>query len=131
MSGITLHDFYWRETEEGGNKYYHLFFKENSMPCAELRGIIRRPNSTEPVYHSELWIYKVGADSIIENDLDVLKLKTQIKAAQMINEMKKIVYNDPHLGKMKVKDNEKINLLFSFYNEIVPQVANNYFFGDN
>jgi len=124
MSGTTLHDFYWSERKDCGKEYYNLFFKENSMPCAELMKI------GDDTYHSELWIYKVGADSITENDLDVLKLKTQIKAAQMINEMKKIVYDDPKLGKMRVKANEKINLMFSFYNEIVPQVAKNYFFGD-
>lgn len=124
MSGITLHDFYWLESKEGEKEYYHLFFKENSMPCAELMKI------RESVYSSELWIYKVGANIITENDLDVLKLKTQIKAAQMINEMKKIVYDDPKLGRMKVKGDEKINLMFSFYNDIVPQVAKNYFFGD-
>ena len=124
MSGITLHDFYWLESKEEEKEYYHLFFKENSMPCAELMKV------RESVYSSELWIYKIGSDYIVGNDLDVLKLKTQVRAAQMINEMKNKVFNDPNLRRMRLKKNEKVNLMFSFYNDIVPEVAKNYFFGN-
>jgi len=119
MSGITLHDFYWIENED---ETINLFFRENSMPCSL---IAQHENGK---YNSILWVYKVGGDILVDEDLDVLKLRTQVRVAEMINEMKDIVYNNPKLTVDENKGDSKATLLFSFYNEVIPQMANNYFF---
>jgi len=111
----TFEDFYWIEK----NKTVTLYFNENSMPCAH---IYSSNHMGETIWHSELWVYKVGRDLIKDESLDVLKLKTIIRADQMIKDMKEEILDRE--GRLNLR---KQMAYKNMYSSVIPQIATNYF----
>jgi len=111
----TFEDFYWIEKD----KAFTLCFSENSMPCAHIYSL---NHMGETIWHSELWVYKVGRDLIKDESLDVLKLKTIIRADQMIKDMKEEILDRE--GRLNLR---KQMAYKNMYSSVIPQIATNYF----
>ena len=116
---VTMKDFYWIDN----NGISKLYFKDNSMPCAE----ICKPKGKN-VYHSELWVYKIGRSYLNDEDEELIKFKTKVKAAQMINSMRDYLTNESHINNMRIMGSQNPKeILLLFYNDIIPKQAKEYF----
>lgn len=86
--------------------------KENSMICAELYR-----TKVNDLFHSEIWIYKVGREFFSDDSVDLVKFKTEVKTIEMIKEMKR------KLTESNLKDFDY------FYLNEIPCISKRYFFG--